>query len=157
MVYTDKNSGVIGEHFHVFSTLSFWRRSRCKNQIWAIYHHYREKKRIKLPLKNDLKLTDSNKFLFSVWASNKHNCNADNFLRRYQGGIWATCLQQKLMSSNRNRPSWHFIQLWKYWSFLQSNSDKGRNVIENLYCRFCSLNSIENLFNYILVQTIFDN
>ena len=33
-----KYSRVIGHHFYEFITLCFWRRSRCKNQIWAIYH-----------------------------------------------------------------------------------------------------------------------
>ena len=31
------------EHFYEFTTLSFWRRLRCKNQIWTIYHCSREK------------------------------------------------------------------------------------------------------------------
>ena len=39
-----KYSRVIGDQFHEFTTLRFRLRSRCKNQIRAIYHRSREKK-----------------------------------------------------------------------------------------------------------------
>ena len=38
-----KNSRV---RFHEFTSLRFWSRSRCKNQIWAIYHR---SKKVTLP------------------------------------------------------------------------------------------------------------
>ena len=41
----------IGDQIHELTTLSFWRRSRCKNPIWAIYCRSWEKKWIKLPPK----------------------------------------------------------------------------------------------------------
>ena len=57
MVKRQKKSRVIGDQFHKFTTLRFWRRSRCKNKIWAIYHRSQEIKSTKLPLeKSDLKL-----------------------------------------------------------------------------------------------------
>ena len=49
-----KNSRVIGVQIHEFSTLRFWRRSRCKNQIRAIYHRSRVKNSTKLSQKFDL-------------------------------------------------------------------------------------------------------
>ena len=51
-----KNSRVIGGQIHEFSTIRFWRGSRCINQIRAIYNRSREKKNTKLSLKkSDLK------------------------------------------------------------------------------------------------------
>ena len=38
-----KYSRVLGDQIHEFITLRFWRRLRSKSQIWAIYHHLREK------------------------------------------------------------------------------------------------------------------
>ena len=41
--HREKYSRVIGDQIHELTTQRFWRRLRCINQIWAIYHHPREK------------------------------------------------------------------------------------------------------------------
>ena len=47
-----KNCRVTGRQIHELGTIRFWRRSRCKNKIWAMYHRSKEKT-TKLSLKNE--------------------------------------------------------------------------------------------------------
>ena len=48
VIKVGENILVIGDQFHEYITLSFWRRSRCQNQIWTIYHCFWEKEFTKL-------------------------------------------------------------------------------------------------------------
>ena len=138
-----KNSRVIGGQIHQLTTLRFWRRSRCENQIWAIYHvyhlsrekyqqNYRLQKVILFLLKSMTLVKFSHRPLDALkggifiknWSSSKNRQK-----KKLRPGIWPKTSNASFNTYSRvrtvwrriSRPNWSACNLA---SFLQSTTRK---------------------------------
>ena len=136
-----KYSRVIGDQFHEFTTLRFW---RSKNQIWAIYHRSREKNWTKLTLKNsDLCCRESVGVKMKFQKSNVNRSfggwfpRCDYFWRGSTGWFhWWRCFNHFFDPSRYHWDIWsrEIVQISCFRRYIQTFLERSFVIWETALC-----------------------